>query len=154
MVVIGIVGVFAAVAVVSLPRISSDMRVSKASHVFAGMVREARGRALADRAFVRIQVETGPKRFRLQKNVCPFEVTDSTDASCDGWSIIEAVQLEDGSEFRGVDFDSSTTTAIEFSPRGLLVGGAGVVVFKSSSHPNAPKRTVIVNSGGNAERSM
>jgi Tfp pilus assembly protein FimT len=149
MLVVGIIGAFSAMAIANMPRMSLDMRISRAAHSYTSLLREARGRALANRSFVRVVLDE-PNYFRLEEMSCPFGATSSGAGGCTGWTVIRSYAFA-SEELRNVKADVDLTS--EYSPRGLLKsGGAGTVKFTASTRNDALKQSVRITAAGWAEK--
>lgn len=150
MVVVALIGIFSVMAITSLPFLESDTKSRRARNVFAAMVREARGRALANRAYVALEISTTGNGFiRMCEKKCAFDSANSGDATkclvgggtCSiggtgGWTAIKNMNFNSqnsNSEFYHVKIaavPSGVADTIIFNPRGRMEPGAtGLYMF-------------------------
>ena len=140
MVVCALIGIFSVMAITSLPFLESDTKSRRSRNMFAAMVREARGRALANRAYVALEISTAGNGFiRMCEKKCAFESSTSADASkcligggtctiggSGGWTAIKRMNFnsqDSNSEFFHVKILSVAGNTIIFNPRGRMEAG-------------------------------
>ena len=132
MVTMGVIGVLAAVSITNLPRMKLNQRISRSARVFAGLVREARGRSVSNRVFTRIEATTGiAGTIEISQWRCEFGTLSPVAAECAGtdWEALRSYTM-------GVDDFSRVmlagtpngngagiTATIVWSPQGTVVGG-------------------------------
>jgi prepilin-type N-terminal cleavage/methylation domain-containing protein len=149
MVVVGIIGAISAMAVANLPRLQLDMRIGRAAHIFRGMCQEARGRALANRAFVRVSISAAD--MRMSEKNCPFGAMDSNNPNCELlWENVH-IYSRGGEELKHVLVTPATGDVI-YTPQGLLQEGNGSYQFYATTQPTAVRQTISVSTGGWVER--
>ncbi len=149
MVVVGIIGALTAAAMAYMPRMSLDLRISRTANTFSGLVREARGRAMADRAYVRVCVSGN--RLMLEERNTVFGAVNSGGDACGhaNWEKIRSY-IMDGSDFTNVLFPP--IAIIEYNPRGLLESGNGLYEFGGAIRTDAVKHMVVINAVGFVEK--
>ncbi len=169
MVVVGLISIFSVMAINSLPFLESDVKSRRARNTFAAMVREARGRALANRAYVAIEISAAGNGFvRMCEKKCAFESTSSGDSSkcvtgggtCSiggsgGWTAIKRFNYnsqDSNSEYFHVKILSVPGTGvIVFNPRGRMEAGtAGQYVFVAG-RTNERRSVVSLSANGMVE---
>jgi len=154
MVVVGVIMVAASVAIANMPRLKLDRRISRAAHILAGTIREARGRAIANRAYVQVVVSVG--RIQLQQQKCPFGNTVYA------WGDVVCTQV-DLRRYRIGDMSGDFSKVgnsipgsggtILFSPWGeaLAVDVGNYAFFSRDDSSTATALGVLVNAQGMAE---
>jgi Tfp pilus assembly protein FimT len=150
MIVVGIIAAISAMAVANMPRMSLDMRISRAALTYTALLREARGRAMANRSFTRVVLDySGARTLTLSEKSCPFGAFNSAAANCTAWSEIRVYSF-DGEDLRNVETDADLTTI--FTPRGLLQSGSGTIRFSASTRGDALRQNVRITSKGWVEK--
>ncbi|MBN2358311.1 MAG: GspH/FimT family pseudopilin [Deltaproteobacteria bacterium] len=164
MVVVGMISILATMAITSLPFLASDTRMRRVSNTFASLVREARGRALANRAYTAVVISSDLFSLEMCEKKCAFDSSGYDDSDrcssssdpCDsGWTTYKLLSLNEktaGSEaFHTVFAQAPPGNNIVFSPRGQMVlGTPGDYVFTSGRDAN--RRTAVrLTASGNVE---
>lgn len=148
MIVVAIVGIFATMATLSFPTLSADLRVTRTTNTLTGMIREARGRAIATRSYVKLYGSTvGDGKFGYSQCRCSFD--SLTSACCGAWTVVQEAVM--GSEdFYNLQLQAAPADLI-FTPVGLLESGGNGTFVVRAKLANAKVKRIDVNVAGNAE---
>jgi len=151
MVVVAIVAILATIATATYPTLQVNIRIARAARVFAGLVREARGRALANRTYVRVRVDaTG--NFNLSEGRCNFGATSSTCACAAGGdcTTVQRTYAMGRGDFRSVTM-VPVNASITFDPWGVYQEATSRLFVFSGTAPGANARSITLYATGTLE---